>query len=570
VVYEKYIEKNGKLYGPYTYHSKRVNGKVVSEYHGPKKNIFSMNFFWLFIGIFLLIILISSFVFFNTKISGQVSLNLNSNNEFGQPLNGILSFSLVEGELIPSTSKVIFNINGDLKEYNLSELIDNEIIEGNFYVKDKSLSGIGLGYGVEGTKKIYPEVDFMLDIFIDSKIKEQTNSESSSSKKEEIEIPTETPTETPSTELETSSTEIPTETPTETPSTELETPTETTTETPSNEPETSSTEIPTETPTETPSNEIETSSTETPSTELETPTETSSSSSESSSTSSSESSSSSSSESSSSESSSESATSSITGAIIKGFLSGTFNFFRTMTGQATLKLDKEISGTVSFGEAFNYELSEGETAEIKSGSVSINGESLEDSIINLAIINNKIVVTTDYFIEEKGFGEEYLGNTENNFLINLSKLNLEGNENITISFVYDDSELVSISTNEEIEEIVEILNESELQENITEIFNESIIKNGLTEDEKEILVSKYGNVSVDITKAEKIKDRVEVTFELEAYFVEHSYSSKLSEAELAEWIENDKIKFLKDIIVELSKEDSVSEELEGIVGNYPI
>jgi len=569
-VYEKYIEKNGKLYGPYTYHSKRVNGKVVSEYHGPKKNIFSMNFFWLFIGIFLLIILISSFVFFNTKISGQVSLNLNSNNEFGQPLNGILSFSLVEGELIPSTSKVIFNINGDLKEYNLSELIDNEIIEGNFYVKDKSLSGIGLGYGVEGTKKIYPEVDFMLDIFIDSKIKEQTNSESSSSKKEEIEIPTETPTETPSTELETSSTEIPTETPTETPSTELETPTETTTETPSNEPETSSTEIPTETPTETPSNEIETSSTETPSTELETPTETSSSSSESSSTSSSESSSSSSSESSSSESSSESATSSITGAIIKGFLSGTFNFFRTMTGQATLKLDKEISGTVSFGEAFNYELSEGETAEIKSGSVSINGESLEDSIINLAIINNKIVVTTDYFIEEKGFGEEYLGNTENNFLINLSKLNLEGNENITISFVYDDSELVSISTNEEIEEIVEILNESELQENITEIFNESIIKNGLTEDEKEILVSKYGNVSVDITKAEKIKDRVEVTFELEAYFVEHSYSSKLSEAELAEWIENDKIKFLKDIIVELSKEDSVSEELEGIVGNYPI
>ena len=570
MVYEKYIEKNGKLYGPYTYHSKRVNGKVVSEYHGPKKNIFSMNFFWLFIGIFLLIILISSFVFFNTKISGQVSLNLNSNNEFGQPLNGILSFSLVEGELIPSTSKVIFNINGDLKEYNLSELIDNEIIEGNFYVKDKSLSGIGLGYGVEGTKKIYPEVDFMLDIFIDSKIKEQTNSESSSSKKEEIEIPTETPTETPSTELETSSTEIPTETPTETPSTELETPTETTTETPSNEPETSSTEIPTETPTETPSNEIETSSTETPSTELETPTETSSSSSESSSTSSSESSSSSSSESSSSESSSESATSSITGAIIKGFLSGTFNFFRTMTGQATLKLDKEISGTVSFGEAFNYELSEGETAEIKSGSVSINGESLEDSIINLAIINNKIVVTTDYFIEEKGFGEEYLGNTENNFLINLSKLNLEGNENITISFVYDDSELVSISTNEEIEEIVEILNESELQENITEIFNESIIKNGLTEDEKEILVSKYGNVSVDITKAEKIKDRVEVTFELEAYFVEHSYSSKLSEAELAEWIENDKIKFLKDIIVELSKEDSVSEELEGIVGNYPI
>ena len=40
MVYKKYIKRNGKLYGPYIYESKRVNGKVISEYHGseePKK-----------------------------------------------------------------------------------------------------------------------------------------------------------------------------------------------------------------------------------------------------------------------------------------------------------------------------------------------------------------------------------------------------------------------------------------------------------------------------------------------------------------------------------------------------
>ena len=40
MAYKKYIQRNGKLYGPYLYESKRVDGKVVSEYHGseePKK-----------------------------------------------------------------------------------------------------------------------------------------------------------------------------------------------------------------------------------------------------------------------------------------------------------------------------------------------------------------------------------------------------------------------------------------------------------------------------------------------------------------------------------------------------
>jgi len=37
MAYKKYIKRGGKIYGPYVYHSKRVDGKVVSEYIGPHK-----------------------------------------------------------------------------------------------------------------------------------------------------------------------------------------------------------------------------------------------------------------------------------------------------------------------------------------------------------------------------------------------------------------------------------------------------------------------------------------------------------------------------------------------------
>ena len=37
MAYKKYIKRDGKLYGPYIYHSRKVNGKVISEYLGKGK-----------------------------------------------------------------------------------------------------------------------------------------------------------------------------------------------------------------------------------------------------------------------------------------------------------------------------------------------------------------------------------------------------------------------------------------------------------------------------------------------------------------------------------------------------
>ncbi len=567
MVYEKYIEKNGKLYGPYTYHSKRINGKVVSVYHGPKRKIFHNNFFWVFAGIFLLGLLVFSFVFFNAKISGHAILSSGEANVF--------SFSLMQGELIPADSKVVFDIDGESLEYNLSEFIEGEVVNGDFYIKDKSLVGSGEGYGFIGVKKVYPELDFELEIL--DKVSDESSSTEESG--EDSEMPQEeVPTEQPENQTETS--EDSTNEISEEENSEVENSEEIIEETDElSEPEEVNEEVVAETePIEQP--EIQTETPEQTSDALDesssTEADTSESSSNSEESSSEESSQSSDESSSGEEASSEGDSStSITGAIVNGFLSGTFNIFRTITGQATLELQDTISGKVSFGEAFNYDIGKGQTARIKSGSVKLNGETIDDSAIDVAVIGDEVIVTTEYFISEEGFGEDYLGDSKKEFLIDLSKVGLEANENLSMSFVYGDEELVSLDENSfEADEIKTEFNES-LIENATEIesqnvSNESIVSYGLSDEEKEILINELGNVSVEITRAEMVRDRVEVTFEIGDYSVEHSYNSELSSNELAEWINRDKLRLLRDIISELTKVETNATEVEGIVGSYEI
>ncbi len=39
MAYKRYIKRGDKVYGPYVYHSRKVNGKVISEYHGTSKKV---------------------------------------------------------------------------------------------------------------------------------------------------------------------------------------------------------------------------------------------------------------------------------------------------------------------------------------------------------------------------------------------------------------------------------------------------------------------------------------------------------------------------------------------------
>ncbi len=176
--YKKYIKRGGKVYGPYIYHSKRVNGKVVSEYHGvDSKKIDYKKFLWIGLGILIVMLLIFGIYSLGKSISGKATYDLEIDYKEGEAIDGILKLSLKEGELLPSSSKLLFENNENSYEYVLSDIVSEEIIDGDFYLEGKEISGSGTGYGIEGTKESYPIVYFTLEVYSKEKEKKEKSSE---------------------------------------------------------------------------------------------------------------------------------------------------------------------------------------------------------------------------------------------------------------------------------------------------------------------------------------------------------------------------------------------------------
>jgi hypothetical protein len=161
--YEKYIKKDGKLYGPYLYESKRVDGKVISEYHGQKKSDY-VKFIWIIPLVFLIILGAYFIGQRGDKLTGHAVLDLNANYQEGKTLEGGLKISLKQGELIPAYSTVVFENAGNKYEYPLKELVAESTEQGDFFIAGKTLADSGEGFGISGTKEIYPEVKFTMII----------------------------------------------------------------------------------------------------------------------------------------------------------------------------------------------------------------------------------------------------------------------------------------------------------------------------------------------------------------------------------------------------------------------
>jgi len=167
MAYKKYIKRGGKIYGPYIYHSRRVDGKVISEYRGTSKEnkitLGGLKFLWIFLGIF---ILLAGFYFLIgdnwNNVTGYSVLNLEAVYNEGELLRGEVSIFLNKGELIPESSKLVFKSGSNIYEYFVRDLISEDFVEGKFFVQDKLLSGEGIGFGVPGEKEIYPELNFIL------------------------------------------------------------------------------------------------------------------------------------------------------------------------------------------------------------------------------------------------------------------------------------------------------------------------------------------------------------------------------------------------------------------------
>jgi len=535
MVYKKYIRKDGKLYGPYIYQSKRIDGKVVSEYCGTSKLDYKKIAFVIF-GFVVLLILIFSFFNFKGKVTGNVVLNRDTSQSEDKER---ISISLKEGEFIPASSKISFETKEQTKEYLLSDLVLNESsAQGDYYLEGNSVSGSGEGYGTKGMKVVYPTISFTLILkqTIDFPIEEPQQEEPVETP-EEINETSEIPVENNSQQeqeitepiIETNETEELTLNKTVEPQQE-----ETSSETPVEEVKEEN--VPTE---EIPSEEEQEETTETQETQTEiteetqqeeTPVEEEASSEPQSETP-----------------AEENNVPSITGGVISSFFKSIYNFFLGLgiTGKTIDNpIIKEIQGEVSLNKTFTYTLKEGESLELLSGSVKTNSQSLNDNTIKISLQENKFVVITNYSELKEGFGEDYLGSAEK--IIHFSIPDDLDSKNANIKILYENQDLLSLK------EII----------NLNQTTNESIIvpetiNSNLTEEEKQILLDTFGNSSIQMIKSELFNGRYIIGYQLEKYKVEYSYDSKLNETILNSQMERDRTKWLKDITHKLMEKESI-------------
>ena len=534
MVYKKYIKRNGRLYGPYIYHSKRVDGKVVSEYRGTRDFSEYKKFVWIFLGIILLLGLVYGFSTFNKGISGMAVFDIDAKYFEGESLDGLLAFSLQEGELLPASTKVVFENFGQVYRFDLSEIVSEDLVKGDYYVKGKSFQEEGWGYGVEGVKNIYPEVSFTLDVYSTQTgvISQEVLGDALEENLKDIQVEeNKTEPETVGGQAVESKQEqnvsgiiVTNET------NEIINKTFNESQENFTEPEEIVKNVNQENITENISNEVVNKINEAINGFNE-----------------------------SQENLTQSESTTNTSGVIGTILNSASNFFLSLTPTGKV-IDEEIveikrvQGIVSGDKSFEYSLEQGQSVRILPGSVKIDSEKISDNNIKLKVEGNKVIVTTDYAKVERGFGSEYVGGDSKQIYINLTALGLvfEPGE-LKTSLVYKDEEifLMRVYLSEGsvvfggkfIEEVPE-----------TEIFVEGV----LTDSERDILINEFGNAPVSATKMEVFNDRLIVRFELRDNWIEYSYDyAGEVTPELEVEIEADRITWLKDIARKLSNEQGV-------------
>src|SRR3989344_5351133 len=113
MVYKKFIKRDGKIYGPYSYKSRKENGKVITDYLGksgerdsPKFSSKKIKISFLVLGI---VFVLASLIFLNLDFTGKVALQIEKNYLAGESIEGNLKLSLQNGELIPVGTKVVID-----------------------------------------------------------------------------------------------------------------------------------------------------------------------------------------------------------------------------------------------------------------------------------------------------------------------------------------------------------------------------------------------------------------------------------------------------------------------------
>jgi hypothetical protein len=530
MAYKKYIQKNGKLYGPYIYHSKRVDGKVVSEYYGTEganKTKKYVKISLLFAGALLLGILIYFLAFSNNKLTGGVVLGVDTSYEKGKPLNGVLKFSLTEGELIPDSSKVVFENSGKTYEFALKDVLDEPTSEGNYYISGRDIQGNGAGYGIEGEKIDYPDIEFVLQVYTES-----------------TEPIQEEPTEQPQ-EEETPSESTPEETTTET--NQEVTPAEASTEiTPSESKEKNS-----ETDKDK-SNKKESSPSPITGNQIKS-----------------------------------------SGGIFASFFGMTGMVSMELVQEIDGVTSKDKPSTYELKEGESVELKP-KSVKMNGEEVGDNVISLKIEGNEATVTTDYSEKDKGYGEDYKGDKEKTISVdlSDLNLVLEEGDLNIKlvyGEEEIlSLTTVLAEGEKTSdevvigveenqppVETPETPEEIpVEVKKENktfaEENQTVEEVVNTSLWEIGdfLTQAERKILMDNFGKISLESTKSELYNGRIIRGYSFDKYSVEYSYDPSLTKELLEVQMDRDRIKFLKDIASSVSKEKSVPEKLEGYNQTY--
>lgn len=457
MAYKKYIKKNGKVYGPYIYHSKRVGGKVVTEYQGSGKKNFHKKKILLISLLLVLVVGIFFFLFYSPIFTGQVVVDFQP-QESGENFTGNLIVSLNRGELLPADSEVFIENGGNTYEYNLSDLIEAEKVNGTYYLEGVAVSGSGLGYGSSGIR------EEIRDVFFKIEIAEEVVVESGNvSGNESSEIIVET---------------------------------------------------------------------------------------------------------------------------------------------------KVVQGDISKGGTFEYDLGGDFAYEIFDVRSEVGALNL--SILNVEEEGQTLVITTNYSYIEEGFGQEYLMDEFVDYNIDFSTLDLNlveggfsfesyylGDRIISYSTTLSSEEIVDENASEEegepspgvdnvtnetgVDENMTFENDTGMDENIT-FENETIEANiteeivvqqmslqniSLTEAEKQVLRDNFDLIVINTTSFD-YRDKIIVSFSLGGYNYENAYDSFLSNDELDDIIERDRLVWLKDLVKKFEDEDYSYEENSDFDSLYPI
>ncbi|VVB82851.1 Uncharacterised protein [uncultured archaeon] len=363
MVYKKYIKRNGKFYGPYIYNSRRVNGKVISEYHGAGKKDYR-RFAFFILGI--LVLAVSVFVILNSN--GKISGNVVADNQISsQPENALTNESgtiiypsvyftlILKSAAAPEKTPAVQETN---QQNNLNT--ENQTSTPAVNIPQSNLSG-SPNQTETSTTSNSPVQNSTVPVSQES----TPNVNSSSITSSVIEPTPSTTSSSNSATTETSTTPASTETTstTQTPQTATEPISSSTTTTEQTAPTTSgSTTTVTSEPTAT-----SPATTSEPATANPTPETTS--------------------------------TPPVTNFFL-GMLKTVSNFFLSFlspTGMAVSDSNSvQINGEVSAEKTFTYSFKDGETVQLLPGSVKTNSKSLSDNTIKIAYQNNSVLISTDY------------------------------------------------------------------------------------------------------------------------------------------------------------------------------